>query len=188
MNITTSITMKKYLTILPNLLFTLLLFQSSHVLALALSDELIQKNIENSIANSKDLADTHIKVQVEEKLVVLSGEVRLYEQKLISERIAWKATDIFEVDNEIQVVPKHPLTDEAIELKIRGIIKEYKRFHSSSIVIKVDKGVVSVHGSFPEINGPAFLKHKIATIEGVIDLTIHARFLARPKRVGNMQG
>jgi len=38
--------------------------------------------------------------------VVLTGKVRLYEQKLIADRIAWTTPGVFEVDNEIQVVSK----------------------------------------------------------------------------------
>ncbi len=53
----------------------------------ARSDNLIQRDIEAQIAGTEKLRGTRIEVHVEERLVVLAGEVRLYEQKLISDRI-----------------------------------------------------------------------------------------------------
>ena len=90
----------------PVLLLILVLFQVTPVLAR--SDDLIQREIEAQIAGSTMLRDTLIEVHVEQRLVVLTGQVRLYEQKLISDRIAWTTLGVFEVDNEIRVVPKVP--------------------------------------------------------------------------------
>ena len=125
------------------------------------------------------LRGTRVEIHVEQRLVVLSGVVRLFEQKLVSERIAWTTLGVFEVDNEIRVVPKLPLTDVAIERKVREIIKKYPRFHGAGVKISVEEGVVSIQGNFSGIGDPSFLKHKAATIEGVLDIKIHAIFLAR---------
>jgi len=159
------------------LFLTLGLFQATPVLAR--SDDLIQREIEAQIAESMVLRDTRIEVQVEQRLVVLTGQVRLYEQKLVSDRIAWTTPGVFEVDNEIRVVPKVPLADAAIERKVREIIKTHQRFHGAGVVVAVDNGIVAIQGSFSGIGDPAFLKHQVATIEGVIDIKIHAMFLAR---------
>ena len=56
---------------------------------LAGSDDLLQREIEGGIAESRELRDTQIKVHVEERLVVLAAHFRLYKQKMIGERIAW---------------------------------------------------------------------------------------------------
>jgi len=159
----------------PVLLLTLALFQVTP--ANARSADLIQREIEVQIAGSEKLRGTRIKVHVEQRLVVLTGQVRLYEQKLISGRIAWTTLGVVEVDNEIRVVPKRPLSDVAIELKIREIVKAEKRFHGAGVVVAVDNGVVSIQGSFSGIGDPVFLKHKVAEIEGVVDIKISATFL-----------
>jgi len=70
------------------------------------------------------LKDTRIDLHVQDRLVVLAGQVRLYEQKLVSDRIAWTNSGVFEVDNEIRVIPKSRLSDEAIERNIRKIITD----------------------------------------------------------------
>ena len=38
---------------------------------------------------------------------------------------------------------------------------------------------MSIHGGFAGIGDPVLLKHQVAKIEGVIDIKIHATFLAR---------
>ena len=48
-------------------------------------------------------------------------QIRLDEQKLVSDRVAWMTPGLDEVDNEIRVVPRLPLSDTAIERKIREI-------------------------------------------------------------------
>jgi osmotically-inducible protein OsmY len=145
--------------------------------ALARSDDLIQREIEGKIAESEKLRGIRIEVHVSERLVVLIGEVRLYEQKLISERIAWTTPDVDEVDNEVQVVPKLPFSDTAIERKVREIVEADERFRKAGVVIRVDKGEVFLTGSFLSFRDPSVLKHKVAEIEGVVDIEIRARFL-----------
>ncbi len=158
-------------------LFVVSLFQISPAFAVA-SDDQIKQSIKQQFTENKQLQDIKIKVQVENRLVVLTGQVRLYEQKLVASRIAWSAQDVFEINNEIRVVPKVALADSAIERKVREIIKNFPVFKGLDVDIKVEDGVVSVSGSFPQISGPTFLRHKVAEIEGVIYIDIKASFLA----------
>ena len=71
---------------LPVLLLILALFQVTP--AFARSDDVIQREIVALIAGADELRGTRIEVRVEQRLVVLTGEVRLYEQKLISDRMS----------------------------------------------------------------------------------------------------
>jgi len=97
---------------------------------------------------------------------------------LITDRMAWKTMGVLEVENEIRVIPKVPLSDTEIERSIRGIVKADVRFHSSSVEIVVNNGEVSIQGSFAGIGDPVILKHKVAEIEGVVYIRITATFLA----------
>lgn len=162
----------------PVLLLILVLFQVAPVLAKS-DDDLIRREIEARIAKSTILRDISINVHVEERLVVLTGQVRLYEQKLISDRIAWTTVGVFEVDNEIRVVPRLPLSDAAIERKIQEIVKAKGRFRDAGVVIRVNNGRVFLKGSFLDFRDPSSLKHKVAEIEGVVAIEISAAFLAR---------
>ncbi len=144
----------------------------------ARSDESIQRDIEAQLAESKKLGGTSIVVHVRDGLVVLAGNVQIYEQKLVGERIAWTTPGVFEVDNEIRVVPRVPLSDRAIERKIREMIKGNERFRASGIVVQVSEGRVLLRGSFVDFSDPSRLKHKVAEIEGVLSIDMDAVFLA----------
>ena len=169
-----------YLTIrliLPLLLLLLSPFQA--VVALDRSDELIKRDIEAKISESKALTGTQIRIHVEQQLVILTGEVRLYEQKLVSERIAWTTTGVYEVDNEVRVKPKIPLSDTTIERKVAEIVVKDGRFRAAGVSVQVSKGKVVLRGNFVNFSDPTALKHKVAEIEGVIDIDMQATFLAR---------
>ena len=138
-------------------MLVMVLFQATPVLAE--SDDFLKREIEAQIEKSQALQDTRINVHVQERLVVLAGQVRLYEQKLVSDRIAWTTPGVFEVDNEIRVVPKLPLSDGAI---VTGRCLGYR--------------------------DPSVLKHKVAEIEGVVTIEIGAAFLARSSETGKYAG
>jgi osmotically-inducible protein OsmY len=161
----------------PVLILLLVLFQAP--LVLAQGDDVIKREIEALLAEDTTLRNTRIKVHVEDRLVVLTGEVRLYEQKLITDRVAWKMEGVLEVENEIRVIAKVPLSDTDIERKIREIVKVHVRFHGAGVEVAVKNGVVSIGGSFTRIGDPLFLKHKVAEIEGVVDIKISAAFLSQ---------
>jgi osmotically-inducible protein OsmY len=161
----------------PILILILALFQVAP--ALARNDHFIQAEIEAQLAESEELRGTKIEVHVEQRLVVLSGTGRLYEQKLISERIAWTTPGVSEVDNEIKVVPTLPMSDVAIEWKTKEIVKFNVRLHAAGIVVVVKNGVVTIQGSFSEIIDLVFLKHEVAKIEGVVDIRVTGGVIAR---------
>ena len=167
--------MKRFVA--PLSLMMLSLFQIT--VAQARSDELIQREIEAQIAHSEQFAGARIEVHVEQRLVILTGDVRIYEQKLVSERIAWTTTGVFEVDNEIRVMPKIPLTDTAIERKVAEIVVNDDRVRAAGVSAQVSKGKVLLRGNFVNFSDPTALKHKVAEIEGVTDIEMQATFLAR---------
>ena len=162
-------------TLLMVMLLMTLFFQTTP--AIALSDGLMQREIKAKIAHTKLLRKTQIEVRVVQRLVVLTGQVRLYEQKLIGGRIAWTAAGVFEVENDIQVVPTVPVSDEAIELNIRKIIKADERFIAAVVEFSVKNSEVRLSGKFANLHDPSRLKHKVAEIEGVLDITMNADFI-----------
>ena len=159
-------------------IFVLLLSLTQVTAVLARSYESIQRDIEARLAESKKLAGTRIEVHMDDGLVVLAGSVRLYEQKLAVERIAWTTPGVVEVDNEIRVIPRVPLSDRAIERKIQVIIKGNEQLRASGIEVQVSEGRVFLRGSFVNFSDPSRLKHKVAEIEGVVSIDMDAVFLA----------
>ena len=153
---------------------------------LARGDYFIQKEIEARFSAHEKLRGAGIKVHVEAQLVVLTGRVRLYEQKLIGGRIAWTTPGVVEVDNEIRVLPKLPVSDAAIERKIRDIVKSDDRYQDAKLEVRVNQGEVKLTGSFLGFSDPTILKHKVAAIEGVVDIEISAAFFAWPGAKASM--
>ena len=150
-------------------------FQATPVLAR--SDGLMQREIKAKIKQSKFLRRTQIEVRVVQRLVVLTGQVRLYDQKLIGGRIAWTAAGVFEVENDIRVVPTVPVSDNSINLGIQAIIKEDKLFNAAAVKFSVNNGEVRLSGKFADLHDSSRLKHRVAEIEGVLEITMHAEFV-----------
>ncbi len=162
-----------------SVLFIIMFFSPVSSL-LAQADRQIQDEIKIKIASSAVLQGIRVGVHVEQHLVVLTGEVQFYEQKMILERIAWTSHDVYEVDNELRIVPLRSYSDKQIKENIRKIVEENNNFRISLINIKVDKGLVTIKGSFLDFRDPLRLKHKVAAIEGVLAIKIDATFLITP--------
>jgi osmotically-inducible protein OsmY len=170
------LTTTKYLFMTAVLCYLVLLESQA---ALAASTKDIKVEVESRISASEQLGDTSIEVHVEGRLVVLTGRVRLYEQKLVGERLAWTTPGVFEVDNELRVVPGTPLSDTAIARKIRDIVYKHEQFRVADVVVNVKEGRVRLQGSFLGYSDPTELKHRIAQIEGVVEIYVGASFLSR---------
>lgn len=157
------------------MLLIMLFFQATPVIAR--SDGVMQREIQAKIDLAKVLRKTHIEVRVAQRLVVLTGQVPLFEQKLIAGRLAWTATGVFEVENDIRVVSAVPVSDETLELSIRKIIKADERFIAASVEFSVKNGEVRLSGKFANLHDPSRLKHKVAEIVGVLDIIMNADFI-----------
>jgi osmotically-inducible protein OsmY len=144
----------------------------------ALSDELIKQNIENDATDTLRLRATKVDIVVEDGNVVLFGEVGLYIQKMLYEKIAWKNQGVIEVDNEIRVVPRLPQTDAAVERRIMQAIQTHQRFKGAKVAVTVETGNVFIRINLDHPSDIIFLKHRVAEIEGVVSIEIQAKFFA----------
>jgi len=145
--------------------------------ALAMSDEIIKQRIEDAATDTSRLKKAKVEVAVEDGYVVLYGVVGLYIQKMLYEQIAWKTEGVVEVENEIRVVPKLARADEDITRKIMEIVHSHPRLQAMNLDIEVERGAALIHGTFEHPRDVLFLKHQVAEIEGVITLSIMAKFL-----------
>lgn len=136
--------------------------------ALAVNDAVIKQRIEKRVDQELELGAATVRIDVGDGFVVLAGVVRLYAHKLSLEKIAWQTAGVEDVDNEIRVIPLFPLDDEAIERKIREIVKAHAQFHSSGVKIRVVNGAVFISATFQHPRDDLFLNQRVAEIEGVI--------------------
>jgi len=145
--------------------------------ALAMSDKIIKQRIKDEAADTFRLRETKVDLAVEDGYVVLYGTVSLYIQKMLYEQIAWKTKGVFEVDNEISVVPGLPQTDTAIERKIMELVQTHHRFQCVNVIVMVLKGAVHIRVTLDHPLDVLFLKHKVAEIDGVTSINIQAKFI-----------
>ena len=132
----------------------------------ALSAKVLQQRLEG----------TQVTVAGQHGAVVLYGTVRLYSQKMLYERIAWRTEGVVEVDNELRGVPRVLVSDQEIEREIRHIILQYQRLQGAGINVTVAKGQVRLQGTFHDPGDVLFLQQRVAAIEGVTAIEIEVQF------------
>ena len=145
---------------------------------LAVSDEVIKQRIEHEVAADFRLRETMVSIDVLQGFVVLRGKVNVYIKKILYERIAWKTVGVIEVENEIRVIPAWPATDDAIKRRVMEALHAYQSFADIDAAITVEAGVVFIQAIFKDPHDVQKLKHKVAEIQGVMEIRIQAEFVS----------
>ena len=145
--------------------------------ALAMSDKIIKQRIEDKANDTFRLKRTKVEVAVEDGYVVLYGTVDLYIKKMLYEQITWKTKGVFEVENEIRVVPKLPQADADIKRNIMEVVHSHRRLQGVNLEVAVEGGAVRINATFEHPSDVLFFKHRVAEVEGVITINIFAQFV-----------
>jgi len=145
----------------------------------AATDAELRTRIEAQLAALPDREGAEIRVAVTDGQVVLQGRVHLLEQSLRAEQTVWKTPGVLDVDNELRVIPHGVGGDAAIERQVRTIIKGDGRFVDTNLEVEVMAGIVRLRGLFQDPADVLALKHRIASIAGVLDVEIDALLVAR---------
>ncbi len=144
----------------------------------AAEDAELRTRIEAQLAALPDRQGAEIRVAVRDGQVLLHGRVRLLEHSLRAERVTWKTAGVVDVENEVRVVSNGIGGDAAIERQVRTIIKSDGRFVDTNLEIEVTAGFVRLRGMFQDPSDVLALKHRIASISGVLDVEIDALLVA----------
>ena len=144
----------------------------------AANDAELRLRIEAQLAALPDPEGAEIRVAVREGQVVLQGRVRLLEQSLRAEQAVWKTPGVLDVDNEIRVVSVGAGGDAEVERQVRMIIKGDGRFLDTNLELEVAAGLVRLRGLFQDPTDVLALKHRIASIPGVLNVEIEALLVA----------
>lgn len=176
--------------VIPTFLFTACLASSSQGAEKngSSEDAEIRARIEARLADLPDREGAEIRVAVREGAVLLQGKVRLLEQSLRAEQTTWKTPGVLDVDNELRVLALAPGGDDAIERQVRLIIKAGGAFLDTSLAVEVAAGVVRLRGVFQDPGDVLALKHRIASIPGVLEVEIDALMVAsreEPRALGS---
>jgi osmotically-inducible protein OsmY len=180
-----SMTVKRGLFRVTSQIFAVsLLFITASLSLAATPDSELHHLIEDRLTEPDILQDTQIAVHVENSMVVLTGKVKLLQQKLVADRVAWTTSGVYEVENEIEIRPDASYSDSAISKMISVIIERDPRYLTAVVNLTVRDGKVYLKGNFLKFSDPVHLKHKIARIPGVTDIEISSTFIAqRPTKI-----
>jgi osmotically-inducible protein OsmY len=142
-------------------------------------DAELRARIEAKLAELPEREGAEIRVMVRNGQVLLQGRVRLLEQSLRAEQAAWKTPGVLDLENELRVVSPAVGGDAAIEQRVRMIIKGDERFIDTNLQLEVTAGQVRLRGLFRDPGDVLALKHRIASIPGVLGVEIDALLVAR---------
>jgi osmotically-inducible protein OsmY len=142
------------------------------------ADGELRARIEARLSALESGEGADIRVAVREGRVILQGRVALLEQSLRAEQSAWKTDGVIDVDNELRVVPAAPGADAEIERQVRLIIKSDGGFLDTNLELEVVAGVVRLRGLFQDPTHVLDVKHRIASIAGVLEVQIDAFLVA----------
>jgi osmotically-inducible protein OsmY len=138
----------------------------------------LRARIEAKLAELPEREGAEIRVMVREGQVLLQGRVRLLEQSLRAEQAAWKTSGVLDLENELRVVSPGVGGDAAIEQRVRMIIKGDERFTDTNLRLDVTAGQVRLRGLFHNPADVLALKHRIASVPGVLGVEIDAVLVA----------
>jgi osmotically-inducible protein OsmY len=139
----------------------------------------LRARIEAKLTELPEQEGAEIRVVVRNGQVLLQGRVRLLEQSLRAEQAAWKTAGVIDLENELRVVSPAVGGDAAIEQRVRMIIKGDERFIDTNLRLEVTAGQVRLRGLFRDPGDVLALKHRIASIPGVLGVQIDAVLVAR---------
>ena len=145
---------------------------------LAVSDDIVKQSIEREVEADFRLRGTMVAFDVLQGFVILRGKVNLYIKKMLYERIAWTTVGVIEVENEIRVIPALPVTDDVIKRQVMDAFHAHQRLADINAVITVEAGVVFIQATFDDPHDVQKLKHKVAGIQGVVEIRIQAEFVS----------
>src|ERR1700675_2337457 len=103
--------------------------------------------VDDALSNSAEMKDKHIDVQVKNRIVTLGGALDTPTQKYSAEQIAWQATGVQGVKDNITVsiMPAAPETpDEKLARRVEFELYSTKAFSLKTMQIHVDKGTATL--------------------------------------------
>lgn len=116
------------------------------------TDEDIRSSIETGIQWNSSLNANAIQVQVNEGEVTLTGKVNAYWRKRLAEDIASATSGVIQIHNQIDIVVKNEVMDEAIQKDVEAAIDRNLNIKLEDIQVEVNDGVVTLKGTVPDFN------------------------------------
>lgn len=136
--------------------------------AKAVKDKDLKDNIKHIFLTSLYDSLSLVKVDVENGLVTLSGNVPKLWLKSKAFKLVSEMKGVKDILNKIVVLPTTKIVDRMISEDIASAITRKLGILADSIFVKVDEGIVVLQGSLPAIAGKKTILSAVENTEGVI--------------------
>jgi osmotically-inducible protein OsmY len=135
-----------------------------------LPNDIIKENVINLLERNPDIKEPEkIEVNVDNALVMLSGRVHFYKEKILAQTAASQVNGVQAIQNNITVVPlKKAETDEDIrDVLISVINKDFPLVDRNEINLKVDNGTATVWGAVSNLWIKDSIEKEFSSVDGV---------------------
>ena len=116
----------------------------------AVSDTLIYTKLQDKFLQNDETLATFVDVSVNNGAVLMTGKVKLPEEKILATKLAWEIKGVKEVINEIQVSDESSIKDSAKDVaasaQLRGKLIADQDISSLNYSIDVVNGIVYLSG------------------------------------------
>lgn len=136
----------------------------------AKTDDEIYAAIVDAALYDPRLASYRVEPKVADGDVVLTGKVVNQRAKQAAEQLARATVGVQGVDNQIEVAPHDPVSDEEIARRIREVLRLNSRTDGYEIDVRVRGGVVTVRGEVDSFAEKAEVEDVAASVAGVVEL------------------
>ncbi len=112
-------------------------------------DAQLRSNIENLLEWASHVDAEHVRVEVENGIVVLEGAVDALWKKSHVEDILLQLTGVTAIENKLTIVPTKDASDELIAKSLSDALKRNPTVNDDAVEVRVANGVVTLSGAVP---------------------------------------
>lgn len=129
----------------------------------------LAESVRRHLLKNRAIDARRVKVAVDKRKAVLSGEVGTWDEQELAREIATEIPGITRIENRLEVSFDTVRTDQAIRSQIAYQIADDPRHHGANISIEVKDGVVNLAGEVASAGGKDLLVHR-AYVTGVTEV------------------
>jgi osmotically-inducible protein OsmY len=145
-------------------------------LTTSVSDSVIYTKIQDRFIQEDASLSTVVDLTVNDAAVLMTGKVKMPEEKVLATRLAWEVRGVREVINELQVTDTSSIKDVAKDLAASAQLRGK---------LIADSSVSSLNFSIDVVNGTVYLSGVAADAEEMNRVVGHARELRFAQQVVN---
>jgi osmotically-inducible protein OsmY len=143
------------------------------------SDDELESNAKNVLSWNLDIDKSKVEVSSDSGIVKLKGTVNWYSHRHKAEELVSSLIGVFDVKNELAVVPTEMVADELIAKNIMEELGLSSYFEASIVLVEVADGAVTLTGMVRNHAAKNHAYNVAAHTAGVVEIVNNINFLLR---------